>query len=70
MLHAVRRQEEESMLIKSLATVAIAVAAVLSAAGPAAAEPQTGPTYDVICIYETLPGGHPLPVVCLPYPLS
>lgn len=26
-------------------------------------------SYDVLCISQTLPGGHPLPEVCVPYPL-
>jgi hypothetical protein len=57
------------MRIKSLfVVVAIAAAGLLAAAAPASAS-DDGRSYDVICIEETLPGGHPLPEVCLPYPL-
>jgi ABC-type sugar transport system substrate-binding protein len=58
------------MLIKSLVAAVAVVAGLVAAAGPAAAaEPETAPVYPVICVYQTLPDGTPLPVVCLPYPL-
>ena len=50
----------------SVSLLALATAAFIGAtAGPAAAEQ---PQYPVICIYNYLPDGTPLPVICIPDP--
>jgi hypothetical protein len=44
------------------------VATVSPPASAAESTPARDTAYPVICFQEVLPGGHPLPEICLPWP--
>ena len=47
--------------------LALAAAGILVLPSPQTSTPVA--SYDVLCVSQTLPGGRPLPEVCVPYPL-
>ena len=52
-----------------VAASVLAAGLVAAQASPSwAAEPEP-PPYPVWCLHVILPGGVPLPVICVPYPL-
>jgi hypothetical protein len=56
--------------LKVAAAVLIATGFVAVGAAPAAASTEEAEAaYPVICFQEVLPGGQPLPEICLPWPV-
>jgi hypothetical protein len=51
--------------LKIILTIAIAIAGAV-ALGPASASAEETKGYEVLCLAQTLPGGQPLPEICVP----